>query len=167
MTNTDNKQIPPELEKQWEQKAKSVYPEDSDGTVQSIILGLRYGYIECLREQYLQQQSTAPADKMEVLKAVIESFLTPNFAQYVQGWDKWISTPEAQQLISQLFADQWVSVEDQPLPIGPFILVAHPYGIEAIHFDQEWRYWYSATPIPAPLLKSITHFYKPTPSTSK
>lgn len=56
----------------------------------------------------------------------------------------------------------WISVEDEPMPIEQFILVAHPNGIEAINFHSaQWRYWYSSKPISDWLLQNITHWMRP------
>lgn len=57
---------------------------------------------------------------------------------------------------------QWIDVNIMSKPIGPFILVAHPYGVEAIVFDRAaWRYWYTGKIVPTEVLKTITHWCKP------
>lgn len=61
-------------------------------------------------------------------------------------------------------SNNWISVEDEPMPLEQFIIVSHPYGIEAINFHSGgWRYWYANKFVKEAVLRSITHWFKPQP----
>lgn len=56
----------------------------------------------------------------------------------------------------------WISINDQQMPLETDIIVSHKYGIEAIHFfNAQWWYWYCKKVVPESVLKNITHWCKP------
>ena len=59
---------------------------------------------------------------------------------------------------------EWVSIDNQPMPLEKDILVSHKYGIEAIHFfNGRWTYWYTQKLVDQKVLDTITHWMIPTP----
>jgi len=58
--------------------------------------------------------------------------------------------------------DDWISVEDENMPLETDIIVKHPFGVEAIHFfNAEWKFWYTGKTCGSDLIKNITHWQKP------
>lgn len=56
----------------------------------------------------------------------------------------------------------WLSVEHHIMPPETQLLVAHKFGVEAIHFwSAEWKYWYTGKTVGMEVLSTITHFMIP------
>lgn len=59
-------------------------------------------------------------------------------------------------------AVNWISLEQESMPLETPIIVSHPHGVEAIQFwNGYWRLWYKGEPIRKELLRSITHWAQP------
>jgi len=76
-----------------------------------------------------------------------------------EDWKELYTKINIASLPSPPVKDDWVSVEDESMPLETDIIVKHPFGVEAIHFlNANWRFWYTGNVCDNDLLKGITHF---------